>query len=151
MARPSIYEFAGGEDAFLALAAATHERCLQDPELNHPFSHHLSPNHTEHLASYWAEVFGGPLRYSNVLGGHSGMLDIHAGEGAPEDMGTRFAACFMQALDDAQLPDDPEFRTIMGRFIDAATAEVNSYAPPGTQVEPNLPMPRWSWEGPQTA
>jgi hemoglobin len=86
-----------------------------------------------------------------VLGGHSGMLDIHAGEGAPEDMGTRFAACFMQALDDAQLPDDREFRTIMRRFIDAATEEVNSYAPAGSQVEPNLPMPRWSWEGPQPA
>jgi hemoglobin len=151
MARPSIYEFAGGEQAFLALAAATHERCLQDPELNHPFSHHLDPHHTEHLAAYWAEVFGGPTRYSSVLGGHSGMLDIHAGEGAPEDMGTRFAACFMQALDDAQLPDDREFRTIMRRFIDAATDEVNSYAPAGTRVEPNLPMPRWSWEGPQPA
>ena len=38
MARPSIYESAGGEKAFLALAAACHERCLQDPELNHPFT-----------------------------------------------------------------------------------------------------------------
>ena len=64
MTRPSLFEFAGGEGAFLALAAATHERCLQDPELNHPFSHHVSPGHTEHLAAYWAEVLGGPPRYS---------------------------------------------------------------------------------------
>src|SRR5712692_7867017 len=89
--RPSLFEFAGGEDAFLALAAATQERCLKDPELNHPFSHHISPRHTENLAAYWAEVLGGPARYSKNLGGHSGMLSIHAGEGAPEDMGDRFA------------------------------------------------------------
>ena len=149
MARPSIYEFAGGEQAFLALAAATHERCLQDPELEHPFGHVDDPNHLEHLAAYWAEVFGGPPRYSRSFGGHSGMIGIHAGHGGPDEFGTRFAACFMQALDDAQLPDDPEFRSVMRRFIDSATSEVNSYSPPGTKVEPDLPMPRWSWGGPQ--
>jgi hemoglobin len=149
MTRPSIYEFAGGEEAFLALAAATHERCLLDPMLNHPFSHHVRPRHTENLAAYWAEVFGGPPHYSSTLGGHSGMLAIHAGEGAPDEMGDRFAACFMQALDDARLPDDPEFRGVMRKFIEAAAIEVNSYSPPGAHVEPDLPMPRWSWDGPQ--
>jgi hemoglobin len=148
MTRPSIYEFAGGEQAFLALAAATHERCLQDPELNHPFTHHVSPRHVENLAAYWAEVFGGPARYSATLGGHSGMLAIHAGEGAPEEMGDRFEACFIQAMDDAELPDDPDFRKAMGAYMHWATREVNSYAPAGTQVEPNRPMPRWSWNGP---
>ena len=33
MARPSLYEFAGGDPAFLALATAHHERCLLDPVL----------------------------------------------------------------------------------------------------------------------
>ena len=147
MTRPSIYEFAGGEEAFLALAAATHERCLQDPELNHPFSHHVSPGHTEHLAAYWAEVLGGPPRYSENLGGHSRMLAIHAGEGAPDDMGDRFEACFIQAMDDAGLPDDPELRTAMSSYMHWATRQVNSYSPPGTRVEPDMPMPRWSWDG----
>jgi len=147
MTRLSLFEFAGGEGAFLALAAATHERCLQDPELNHPFSHHVSPGHTEHLAAYWAEVLGGPPRYSRGLGGHSGMLGIHAGEGAPEDMGTRFAACFIQAMDDADLPDDPEFRAAMRAYIEWAAREVNGVAPAETQIEPDLPMPRWSWDG----
>jgi hemoglobin len=147
MDRPSLYEFAGGEQAFLALAAATHERCLQDPELNHPFSHHVSPGHTEHLAAYWAEVLGGSPRYSHDLGGHSGMLSIHAGEGAPDSLGDRFEACFVQAMDDAQLPADPDFRKAMGDYMHWATREVNGYSPPGTTVEPNQPMPRWSWDG----
>lgn len=147
MPRPSIYEFAGGEQAFLALAAATHERCLADPELNHPFSHHVSPGHIEHLAAYWAEVFGGPPRYSESLGGHSGMLSIHAGEGAPDEMGDRFEACFVQAIDDAELPDDPEFRAALCDYMHWATREVNTYSAPGTVVKAAQPMPHWSWDG----
>jgi len=59
-----MFEFAGGDAAFLALAAAHHQRCLEDPVLSHPFSHPGNPEHIERLADYWAEVFGGPPRYS---------------------------------------------------------------------------------------
>src|ERR1700730_4240019 len=105
-----MFDFAGGEEAFLALAAATHERCLQDPELNHPVSHTGNPQHVERLADYWAEGVGGPKNCSERHGGHSGMLEIHAREGSGPDFGPRFVACFMQAADDVRLPDDPEFR-----------------------------------------
>ena len=58
---PTLYEFAGGEKAFPPFAAALHERCLADPELNHPFSHPgQNPQHVERLAAYLAEVMGGP-------------------------------------------------------------------------------------------
>ncbi|HKW60096.1 MAG TPA: oxidoreductase [Candidatus Dormibacteraeota bacterium] len=147
MARPSIYEFAGGDDAFLALAAATTERCLADPELNHAFSQGLSPRHNENLAAYWAEVFGGPQSYSRNLGGHSGMLVIHAGHGAPDEWGDRFERCFLHAMDDARLPDDIEFRQTMRDYIHWATREVNAYSPVGAHVEPDRPMPHWSWDG----
>jgi hemoglobin len=60
--RPSIYGFAGGEPAFRALAAAHHQRCLEDPVLEHPFSHPGNPEHVERLADYWSEAFGGPAR-----------------------------------------------------------------------------------------
>lgn len=145
--RASLYEFAGGDDAFLALAAAVTERCIGDPELNHAFSQGLSPRHNENLAAYWAEVFGGPSKYSNTLGGHSGMLQIHAGHGTPDEWGDRFEACFVKALDDAQLPKDPEFRKAMHDYIHWATREVNRYGPVGAKPEPNQPMPRWTWEG----
>jgi len=62
-------------------------------------------------------------------------------------MGDRFAACFIAAMDDARLPSDPTFRAAMRSYIEWATREVNSYAPPGTQVEPDMPMPHWSWNG----
>jgi hemoglobin len=142
-----MYDFAGGQPAFLALAAAHHERCLEDPELNHPFSHPTNPQHVERLADYWAEVFGGPPRYSESFGGHSAMLDLHARQGAGDDYGPRFVACFVQAADDASLPDDPDFRDGLRRYMEWATSEVLVYAPPGSQVAPDLPVPRWSWDG----
>src|SRR5258708_6046203 len=89
MPRPSVYEFAGGDPAFLALAEAHHERCLAEPEISHAFSHGFNPAHIENLAFYWAEVFGGPNRYSVRHGGHSGMLEMHARTGAAEDWGQR--------------------------------------------------------------
>jgi len=148
MTRPSLFEFAGGRPAFLALAAAHHERCLQDPVLNHPFSHPGHPQHVERLADYWAEVFGGPPRYSEAAGGHSEMLAIHAGQGAEEDLGNRFVACFVQAADDAQLPTDPEFRASLRSYMEWAVAEVLAYSPPGAHVPAGMPVPRWSWDGP---
>jgi len=144
-----MFEFAGGDPAFLALAAAHHERCFQDPELNHPFSHGMNPQHIENLAAYWAEVFGGPARYSESHGGHSAMLAIHAGKGAGDDFGPRFVACFMQAADDARLPDDPDFRAGLRSYMEWAVQEVISYAPQGSQVRSGLPVPRWSWHGPE--
>jgi hemoglobin len=142
-----MFEFAGGDEAFLALAAATHERCLQDPELNHPFSRTSNPQHVERLADYWSEAFGGPTRYSESYGGHSAMLGIHARQGAGDDFGPRFVACFMQAADDAGLPDDPEFRAGLRSYMEWAVKEVLTYAPSDAQVPAGMPVPRWSWNG----
>ena len=77
------------------------------------------------------------------------MLAIHAGKGAGEDYGPRFVACFMQALDDAHLPNDPEFRTSLRSYMETAVQEVLSYSPEGTGVPGGLRVPRWSWNGPE--
>ena len=143
-----MFEFAGGEEAFLALTTAFHERCLEDPELNHPFSHGVNPQHTQNLAAYWGEVFGGPPRYSQSHGGHSAMPEMHAGQGG-EELGSRFVACFMKAVDDAQLPEDPDFRASLRSYIEWATEEVTTYSPVGTRAPSGGPMPSWSWNGPE--
>ena len=112
--RPSLYEFAGGDAAFVALAQAHHARCLADPELNHPFSHPgQHPQHVERLAAYWAEVLGGPAAYSEQCADESFVLQLHSGNGDMSDLGRRFVACFVAAADDAGLPDDAEFRAAL--------------------------------------
>jgi hemoglobin len=144
-----LFEFAGGAPAFLALASAHHARCLADPELNHPFSHpDQHPRHVERLAAYWGEVLGGPPSYSQGCGDHSTVLDMHAGNGDMSDLGRRFVTCFVMAMDDAGLPDDPEFRAAMRSYMQSAVDEVALSHPSRDTVPTNAPMPHWSWDGP---
>ncbi|MGZ4137970.1 MAG: hypothetical protein ACXVPX_10425 [Actinomycetota bacterium] len=92
-------------------------------------------------------MFGGPKRYSGSFGGHSAMLGIHAGQGADEDLGTCFVACFVRAADDAGLPDDPDLRAALRAYMEWAVGEVLSISPPGVEAAPDLPVPRWGWNG----
>ncbi len=146
--RPTLYEFAGGDPAFLALATAHHARCLADPELNHPFSHPDGhPRHIERLAAYWAEVLGGPCTYSESCGDQTTVLQMHAGNGDMGDLGERFVRCFDTAAGDAGLPADREFRAALHAYMCWAVGDVLAYSPEGAVVAPGAAMPRWGWDG----
>jgi hemoglobin len=134
-------------EAFRRLAAAHHQRCLDDPVLNHPFSHPGHPDHVERLARYWAEVLGGPPDYTRSCGDASSMLEIHARTQAEADLGTRFVECFVRAADDAGLPDDAEFRGALRDYMTWAVADVMSFAPRDATVPPGRAVPRWTWDG----
>jgi hemoglobin len=147
--RPTLYEYAGGDAAMTALVDALHERCLTDPELNHAFIQASNPEHLRNLSDYFAEVFGGPRVYSESHGGHSRMLGIHASTGADDEFTARFVTCFDQAVDDAGLPEDEEFRRVLHEYMVWAANEVNDYGPIGSVVPEDLPFPYWSWTGRQ--
>jgi hemoglobin len=143
-----VYDAIGGDEAFVALARAFHLRCLDDPVLNHPFSHPgQHPQHVERLAAYWAEVLGGPPRFSEGMNDHSAMLSMHAGMGAGDDMPERFRLCFAAAQDDAGVPADPRLRAVLAAYMRWATDEVHRYNDRGSVVPGELRMPHWSWDG----
>jgi hemoglobin len=148
--RPSLFTFAGGSPAFLALARAHHARCLADPELNHPFSHeNQHPRHVERLAAYWAEVLGGPPEYSSSCADQSHLLRMHSGNGDMSDLGRRFVDCFVAAMDDAGLPDDPDFRAAMKSYMEWAVRDVAlAYPHDVASVPAGVAMPHWTWDGP---
>ncbi|MBJ7329885.1 MAG: group II truncated hemoglobin [Solirubrobacteraceae bacterium] len=147
-ARPSLFTFAGGEPALLALATAHHARCLADPELNHPFSKEdQHPQHVERLAVYWGEVLGGPSAYSDSCGDQTGVLTMHSGNGDISDLGKRFVSCFALALDDAGLPTDREFRAAMIAYMRWAVDDVLVYSLTDAAVPDGAGMPRWGWDG----
>ena len=144
----TIYEAAGGLDAFLRLAHAWHERCLADPIVSHAFSHGYHPQHTERLAAYWAEALGGPPTYSSSIGDESMVVRIHAGNGEHDEMDERAQQCFALALDDAKLPEDPALRATMRAYFRWATTRMSSYPRSPDDVPPGLSVARWSWDGP---
>ena len=147
--RPTLFEFAGGEAAFLALAHAHHARCLADPELNHPFSHPgQHPRHVERLAAYWGEVLGGPPLYSQGCeGSQHGVLHMHSGNGDLSDLNHRFVECFVLAADDAGLPADPEFRAALRAYMEWAVQDMSRFPEPDFVVPSGQAVPRWGWAG----
>ena len=145
---PSIFDAAGGWPAFLALAAAHHRRCLEDPVLSHPFSHGVHPDHVERLAAYWAEVLGGPPRFTREFGDHTAMLWMHAGHDMETDLATRFYDCFVSSFDEAGLPDDAALRDALRAYMSWAVDDVMAVSPRGSTVGQGLRVPRWGWDGP---
>ena len=148
----TIYEAAGGIEVFERLAEATHQRCLADPLLNHPFSHaDNQPDHTARLAAYWAEALGGPPTYTTTMGGsESHVQRLHAGEGEyAVEASPRFVQCVTDSFDEAGVPADPRVRQAIAGFIEwAATGPFQAWGRSSDDVPDDLPMPRWGWDGP---
>ena len=144
----TIYEAAGGREAFIALAHAWHERCMADPVVSHAFSHGFHPDHSERLAAYWAETLGGPPEYSGSLGDETSVLRIHAGNGEHEEMDRRAEACFDDAVDHAGLPDDERLRSTLKAYFRWANRTMAAHPHSPEDVATDLAMPRWSWDGP---
>jgi hemoglobin len=144
----TIYEAAGGRQAFIALAHAWHARCLADPIVSHAFSHGYHPNHSERLAAYWAEALGGPSDYTASMGNQSDVVRIHSGNGKHVEMDERAQVCFAQALDDAALPDDPRLRAALKAYFRWATQAMSAYPESRQMVPVGLVLGRWSWDGP---
>lgn len=145
----TIFEAAGGSRAFLNLAAAWHQRCLQDPVVSHAFSHPgQHPRHVERLAAYWAEALGGPPTYTESMGTESMVVRMHAGNGEHQEMDDRAQICFAQALDDAGVPDDDRLRTALKDYFRWATTALAARPESADGVPEGLALARWSWDGP---
>jgi len=144
----SVFDAAGGKQAILDLAVAWHARCLADPIVSHAFSFGYHSEHSERLAAYWSEALGGPKDYSESLGDESSVIRIHSGNGEHVEMDEAARVCFLQALDDAKLPDDPRLRTTLQDYFCWATTTMSAYPRSADDVTPDLSVARWSWDGP---
>jgi hemoglobin len=144
----SIYEAAGGRQAFVDLAHAWHARCLADPVVSHAFSQGFHPQHSERLAAYWAEALGGPAEYTATLGDETTVVRMHSGNGEHHEMDELAQVCFAQAIDDADLPDDPRLRDSLRSYFRWATGLMTTYSDSADDVPTGLVLRHWSWDGP---
>lgn len=117
---PSIYEWAGGADAFERLTTVFYDKVLRDDVVG-PLFAHMSPDHPHHVALWLSEVFGGPARYTDELGGYPRMLAHHLDKAITEQQRRRWADLLLDSADEAGLPDDPEFRAAFVGYIEWGT------------------------------
>lgn len=138
-----MYEYAGGERAFRRLAEAFHANVLADPLLR-PLFTPSNPQHADHLAAWLGEVFGGPKRYSETLGGFPTMLASHRDRRLTEEQRLRFVSIMAASLEDAGLPSDNGLREGIIAYVDwgSGIAVHNSW--PG-ELHPCQEVPTWDW------
>ena len=144
MTPPTLYEWAGGSEAFERLAAAFYTRVRED-ELLAPLFARMSEDHPHNVATWLAEVFGGPLAYTEEHGGYAHMLSKHLGLAISEEQRARWAQLMSLAADDADLPSDPEFRSAFVAYIEWGTRIALANSQPGATPPPKAPVPRWGW------
>lgn len=141
---PTLYEWAGGAEAFEKLFTTFYERVPQD-ELLAPLFAGMDPDHAKHVAAWLGEVFGGPRTYSEHRGGHAHMVGKHLGKGITEQQRRRWVTLLQDTADDVGLPDDPEFRSAFVGYLEWGTRMAVIFSRPGATPNPDEPMPVWGW------
>jgi hemoglobin len=117
----TLYEWAGGEPAFEALINAFYDRVETDELISPLFGGGVTEEHRDHVVAWWCEVFGGPARYTEDLGGYAHMVAKHRELAITPEQRFRFASLMSRAADDAKLPDDPEFRSAFVAYVEWGT------------------------------
>jgi hemoglobin len=141
----TLHEWAGGDDAFQRLIDAFYNRVEGDDLLSPLFPGGVSEEHRNNVTAWWREVFGGPARYTETLGGYERMVGKHHDLGITPDQRFRFASLMSLAADDAGLPDDPEFRSAFMAYVEWGTRLAFHNSQPGADVVEHAPVPRWGW------
>jgi hemoglobin len=141
---PTLYDWAGGTEAFERLTEIFYGKVREDDMLE-PVFRHMDSGHPKHVAAWLAEVFGGPERYTEERGGYPHMVSKHRNRGLTEEQRRRWVELICDAADDAGLPSDPEFRSAFVAYIEWGTRLAVANSQPNANPPPNAPVPRWGW------
>lgn len=142
---PTLFDWSGGQVAIRALIDAFYDRVENDDLLSPFFPGGVSEKHRDYVSVWWSEVLGGPTRYTDDLGGYERMLAHHVGLSITAEQRHRFASTMSLAADDAQLPDDPEFRAALMGYLEWGTRLAMSNSGHSAEVVEQAPVPRWGW------
>lgn len=141
----TLLEFAGGVEAIHRLENSFYGSVLRDPLL-HPLFGAGQPQHVDHLTAFTVESFGGGDAFTRELG-FARLIAVHRGLKITEPQRQRFVELYVAAMDDAFLPDDPEFRAAVREHVEfgSRVAMQNSNAGTEAELHPLREVPHWTW------
>jgi CDGSH-type Zn-finger protein/truncated hemoglobin YjbI len=143
--QPTIFEWAGGLPALTRMTRLFYEKHVpQDPVLA-PLFATMSADHPERVAKWLGEVFCGPKWYSAEYGGYPRMISQHLGKGLTEEQRTHWVALLLQSAREAGLPNDAEFRSAFGAYIEWGSRLAVENSQTGARPPERMPMPHWDW------
>ena len=145
---PSLFEWVGGEARLKALFAEFYRRVPDDPLLGPVFAA-MDRHHSDHVAAFVGQVFGGPPNYTQDGGSHAAMIHRHMGKHLTHEQRKRWMALLLETADDVGVPDDPEFRAALVAYLEwgSRLAVMNS-ATGATPPAADIAMPAWNWGPP---
>lgn len=147
MPQQSLFDALGSLDGVRRLAHAWHARVFADEVVSHAFSHGFHPQHTERLAAYWSEAWGGPPMYTTACGTESSVVRMPSGNGEHQEMDRRAIECFEMAVEDVAVADPELKQCLLSYFAWATTRSMAVYPHSASAVPEGLQIPRWSWDG----
>jgi hemoglobin len=139
----TIYEQIGGDGTLRGTVDAFYGSVLQDPVLQ-PLFGAGAAHHVDHLTAFLAEVFGGPARYTDELGGFDTLLTAHRGLAITDEQRARFIELFDRAVTEHG-PADDALQASLHDYIVFGTevAQVNSHAKGDDDLHPCQEVPHW--------
>ncbi|HWG24534.1 CDGSH iron-sulfur domain-containing protein [Actinospica sp.] len=143
---PSIFEWAGGLPALVRMTRLFYEKHVPQDPLLAPLFATMSADHPERVAAWLAEVFCGPKSYSSEYGGYPRMLSQHVGKHLTEEQRARWVALIQQSAREAGLPNDAEFRSAFGAYIEWGSRLAVENSQTESKPPQNMPMPHWDWQ-----
>lgn len=142
---PTLHEWAGGTEALRSMIDAFYDRVEQLELFGPLFPTGVSEEHRDFVTAWWAEVFGGPPRYTDDLGGYENMLRHHIDLNITAEQRASFVSLMSVAADDAGLPADPEFRSALLAYLEWGTRLAFDNSQGGAAPVESAPVPRWGW------
>ncbi|GCE15865.1 group II truncated hemoglobin [Tengunoibacter tsumagoiensis] len=142
---PTLYEWAGGDEAFKRLTSTFYGKVLEDPLLE-PLFGTMAQEHPERVAWCLSEVFGGPKTYTEQRGGHRHLIQQHLHRHLSEQQRARWVSLLLETADEIGLPSDPEFRAAFVSYIEWGSRIALSVSQSDGEITEDLdPMPQWNW------
>jgi CDGSH-type Zn-finger protein/truncated hemoglobin YjbI len=138
---PTPYEWAGGLTALTRMSRLFYEKHGPDDRLLAPLLANIGPGQAQRLAAWLAEALGGPA------GNGTDVRQVTIGA-APAEFGepqrARWVALLCTAADEAALPADPEFRSVLSSCLEWASRTALALTQAGADSQ-QAPAPRWDW------
>ena len=143
---PTLYDWAGGDDALRRLIDCFYDRVEADELLTLFFPAGVSEKHRDHVAAWWSRCSAARTATAESSAATSGCWPTTATSTSPHEQRHRFAATMSLAADDAGLPADPEFRAALVGYLEWGTRLAMHNSQPGADdVTEHAPVPRWGW------
>jgi hemoglobin len=149
MTTPTLYQWAGGQDAFEKLTEVFYAKVLKDDLLGDLFRN-ISSEHAKHVAHFISEVVGGPKLYTGESKrSHAHMISQHMGRKLDETQRRRWVQLVLESADEIGMPDDPEFRSALVGYLEwGSRMVVKTSQISENPIDENTPMPKWGWGEP---